>query len=614
MVGMHLLEALPVAMFATDESGRLTFCNEAAVALWGGRPASGCPVPGDTWQLFWPDGRMLRPEEWPMALALQEGRAVSAEEVVARRPDDTRVALMAYASPLRDGARSAGGDGTGPVTGSVNLLAEMGQGGQDELAAARLAAIVASSDDAIVGKTLDGIVTSWNAGATRIFGYEGAEMIGRSIRQIIPAELQGEEEEILARLRAGERIDHFDTVRIAKDGRRVHISLSVSPIRDGRGTIVGASKVARDVTERKRGEEMQALLFNELDHRVRNMLATIKAIASQSARGASGLDAFVAAFNGRVQALARVHDRLGESGVQGADLEALIQDQLPAGEAGGPRVACSGPGVMLEARVAVQLTLVLHELATNTRRHGALAVPGGRLTITWSIVQDGDRELRLSWRESGVQGLAAPTRRGFGSSLIESGLAAVGGTVRLDFGDDGVACEMRLPLPTAGMPAGSEAPPQALRTPVADPWPERPTAASVRKGRVLVVEDEPLVAMLMEDELEAAGHEVLGPAPNTERALRLIADEDCDAALVDANLNGHAVDGIVAALAARGIPFAFATGYGRDALPQFFRDAPLLAKPFSHERLLAVVGELLERGTGPDSGSTPPARRRPLSP
>src|SRR6185295_4703897 len=117
---------------------------------------------------------------------------------------------------------------------------------------ARLAAIVSSSDDAIISKTLDGTITSWNAGAERIFGYKPEEIVGQNILRLIPTELRHEEKEIVGRLSRGERIEHYETVRVAKDGRRVDISLTVSPMRDASGSVVGASKVARDVTERKR--------------------------------------------------------------------------------------------------------------------------------------------------------------------------------------------------------------------------------------------------------------------------------------------------------------------------------------------------------------------------
>jgi PAS domain S-box-containing protein len=146
-----------------------------------------------------------------------------------------------------------------------------------------LAAIVDSSDDAIVSKTLDGIITSWNRGAEKIFGYSAEEAIGRHITLIIPTERHGEENEVLTRVRRGEKLDHFETIRRAKDGREVHISLTVSPVRDASGRIIGASKVARDITERKRAEEE------------RERLASLERSARRSAEEANRLkDDFLA--------------------------------------------------------------------------------------------------------------------------------------------------------------------------------------------------------------------------------------------------------------------------------------------------------------------------------
>ncbi|MCB9967559.1 MAG: MEKHLA domain-containing protein [Geminicoccaceae bacterium] len=598
-LGTDLLEALPVAVYATDAQGRVTFRNEAAVTLWGERPALGSRIDDGSWHLLWPDGRAMRPEETPLAVVLRDGQAWSGRAVILVREDGARQALAAHAGPLRDGS--------GKLTGAVMLLADSGDTRQSEIAALHLAAIVASSDDAIVSKTLDGIVTSWNAGAVRIFGYTQEEMIGRSIKRIIPPDLQEEEDEILARLRAGERIDHFDTVRVAKDGRQVHISLTISPIRDSSGSIVGASKVARDVTERKRSEEMRALLFSELNHRVKNTLATIQAIASQSMRSTTSPEAFVAAFNGRVQALARAHDLLVQGGMRGATLGDLVREQVLLGSGDGARIVTSGPRVVLDARVAVQLALVLHELATNARKHGALAVPGGRLSITWEVAVAAGRELHLTWRESGVPGLEVPGRKGFGSTLIERSLEANRGEARVSYAGDGLACAIRLPLAETFDNLADARLSSALSPPPA-PRPECPVAAA-RKGRVLVVEDEPLVALAIEEELRAVGYTVLGPVASAARAIPLIAEPGCEAALVDANLDGQPVDDIVAALTERGVPFAFATGYGREALPRPFRDAPLLTKPFSHSQLLAIVEQLLAGHRATSTGSDlPPAR------
>jgi PAS domain S-box-containing protein len=203
-------------------------------------------------------------------------------------------------------------DASGRLTGAINLLVDISKRNHSDLESAKLAAIVTSSDDAIISKTIEGRITSWNAAATRLLGYEPSEIIGRPITTIIPPELHDEEKEIIAQLRRGERIDHYETVRLAKNGSRIDLSLSVSPLRDKLGNVVGAAKVARDITERKRAEKLQQLLLEELNHRVKNTLSTIQAMATQSLRHAASPSAFVSAFSGRVQALARAHDLLTE--------------------------------------------------------------------------------------------------------------------------------------------------------------------------------------------------------------------------------------------------------------------------------------------------------------
>ena len=228
-------------------------------------------------------------------------------------------------------------DADGRVAGVLELMLEA----PADTAAAQLAAIVASSDDAIVGKSLDGRVTSWNDGAARIFGWSAAEMVGQSIARIIPDELLPEEASILARLRRGERVEHFDTERVTKDGRRLAVSLTVSPIRDATGRVVGASKVARDITARRRAEATQRQLAEELNHRVKNTLATIQAIAAQSLKRSPSPEAFVRSFGGRVQALARVHDLLTAGEMAGAELGAILAAEL--GPRASTRVAAEGP-------------------------------------------------------------------------------------------------------------------------------------------------------------------------------------------------------------------------------------------------------------------------------
>jgi PAS domain S-box-containing protein len=239
------LASIGDAVISTDAGGRVTFLNGVAEALtgWPGDEAAGRPLT----EVFRIVNEATRREvENPALRALREGTVVGlANHTVLIARGGAERAIDDSAAPIRDAA--------GAPVGSVLVFRDVTERRQVELDLARLAAIVASSDDAIVSKTLDGVIRTWNAGAERIFGWTAAEAVGKSITIIIPPERLDEEREIIDRLRRGERVDHFETVRVAKDGRRLDISLTVSPIRDAEGAVVGASKVARDITDRVRG-------------------------------------------------------------------------------------------------------------------------------------------------------------------------------------------------------------------------------------------------------------------------------------------------------------------------------------------------------------------------
>lgn len=243
----EIFDNLPAAIYTTDAQGRLLSFNSAAVEFSGRVPELGT----DQWyvslKLFRPDGTPLPHDQSPMAISLRESRPLYGEEAIAERPDGTRRWFLAFPNPIRD----ANGD----IIGGINMLLDITERKQGEQTSNLLAAIVDSSDDVIVSKDLNGYITSWNKSAERIFGYTAQEAVGQHITMIIPADRRHEEDVILARLRRGERIDHFDTIRRRKDGTLVDISLTVSPVRDATGRIVGASKVARDVTDRKRAAE-----------------------------------------------------------------------------------------------------------------------------------------------------------------------------------------------------------------------------------------------------------------------------------------------------------------------------------------------------------------------
>ncbi|MBC9929489.1 PAS domain S-box protein [Chitinophaga qingshengii] len=241
----HLLQNLPAAIYTCDAEGRILWYNEAAVALWGRAPVVGKDMWCGSWKIFDTDGITPMPlETCPMARALQTGEVVREEEIIVERPDGTRRNVQPYPDPIIDE--------DGRVAGAVNMLIDITELRAAQIHMARLAAIVEGSDDAIISKTLEGIITSWNPGAEKLFGYTAGEAVGQSIMMLIPPDRAQEEVEIIDRLRRGVKIEHFETKRRTKDGRLLDISLTVSPLKDARGRIVGASKIARDVTEQKK--------------------------------------------------------------------------------------------------------------------------------------------------------------------------------------------------------------------------------------------------------------------------------------------------------------------------------------------------------------------------
>jgi PAS domain S-box-containing protein len=200
-----------------------------------------------SWKLYRTDGTPMPHDECPMAVSLKEGRIVRGVEAIAERPDGTRVWFTPYPTPLRDA--------DGRIVGGINMLVDITERKSADDMKAKLAAIVESSDDAIVSKNLKGIIMSWNRGAERIFGYTAQEAIGRPVTMLMPPDRTHEELGILTRIRRGEKIDHYETIRRRKDGTLLNVSLTISPIADANGRIIGASKIARDITERKRTEE-----------------------------------------------------------------------------------------------------------------------------------------------------------------------------------------------------------------------------------------------------------------------------------------------------------------------------------------------------------------------
>jgi PAS domain S-box-containing protein len=308
-----------------------------------------------------------------------------------------------------------------------------------------LAAIIDGSEDAIVSKNLNGIIQSWNPGATRLFGYAAEEVIGKSITILIPQDRLDEEPLILAQIQSGKRVEHFETKRRRKDGSLVDISLTISPIRNENGVIVGASKIARDITEKRAAQEQQQLLMGEMRHRVKNLFALAKAIVAISAKTSANQGDIIADVQARLSSLARAHDLimsdrlLGPENEQHVGLLTLVRTILEP-YATDDRISVRGNDCDVDGKSVTNLALLLHELATNAAKHGSLSTETGRLEV--EVSADDDRT-RILWREAGGPP-PAPGRAGFGSRL-EGGLAsALNATVERDWQPTGLVVSIAI--------------------------------------------------------------------------------------------------------------------------------------------------------------------------
>jgi PAS domain S-box-containing protein len=434
-----VLGALPAAVYITDPLGRITYYNEAAATLWGHRPELGKSEWCGSWKLYWPDGRLMPHDECPMAMAVKEKRPIRGMEAVAERPDGSRVPFVPHPTPLFDAS--------GTFVGVVSMLVDISERKRAEDTARRLTSIVEFSDDAIVSKDLNGVIVSWNAGAERLFGYAPAEVIGRPITILMPPDRIDEETGILARIVRGEHIDHYETIRRRKDGSLVEISLTVSPVKDASGRIVGASKIARDITERRLAEAQQNILLGEMKHRIKNTLATVQAIAMQTLRRTPGEERD--AFTTRLQALAKAHDLLSLKSWDSAPLRDVVGAALGAfQETHRERFQIEGQDdVSLGANKALLLAMALHELATNAVKYGALSNANGRIRVAWELSKDdGASRLRFMWRERGGPMVEPPKHKGFGSTLIGRAVQAGLGPTRLEFDPRGLAFSVDVTL------------------------------------------------------------------------------------------------------------------------------------------------------------------------
>jgi two-component sensor histidine kinase len=351
--------------------------------------------------------------------------------------------------------------------------------------------------------------------------------------------------------------------------------------------------VVQDITARRDADDQRENLLTELDHRIKNILAAVQAVAGQSARKASSLDGFLKTFAARLKSMSSAHDLLSAARWRGATLA-----RIAAAELGGlapNQTRWDGPELFLTPRAAAALSLTLHELAVNAVKFGSLSAESGRVEVVWRAAPDGG--FNLEWLETGGPMTSPPTKRGFGATLIEDVVGReLKGRATIEYRRSGV---------TAMIHAAADA---LVDTPEPEPVaPESERIVETLGGgddsfkagdiaglRVLIVEDSLLLAMELEAGLEDSGVQVVGCAAELSEALQML-ELSFDAAVLDADLNGQSVAPVAEVLRREGRPFVFATGYADKAAPMGF-DAPIVRKPYNVHQIARALASVTGRG------------------
>ena len=452
-----ILDILPIATFVCDARGTILQYNKAAVEIWGH-----APEPGETHEQFTADVRFFDIDGKPLersgfADVMVSGRAARDLERIVERADGSRVIVSLNIDPLRNAK--------GEVIGAVSCFLDITERKRTDAALEhsrqlaleqeqRLAATYEHAAIGIAEIAPDGTFLRVNESICSITGYSRESLLSYKLfTNTHPEDIESDREAF--RKQIGGELEFYSIEKrfVRKDGRIIWISVRSSPVRDANGRLQYLVRVVQDVTERKAAEQRAKLLIDELNHRVKNTLATVQSLASQSARGALSPAAFRESFEGRLIALSKAHDQLTMHHWESADLRELVTGSL-APYAGAERVVLRGEDVVLRPRAVLTLAMAFHELATNAAKYGALSAPGGRVEIRWQPVRPegggGRVLLQVEWQEEGGPAVAEPQQRGFGSKLIEGSVAAeLGGSARLSFAPEGLRCEMYIPLDAA---------------------------------------------------------------------------------------------------------------------------------------------------------------------
>jgi len=438
-----LIDTLPVGICTCDLGGNIVQFNRRAVEFWGRVPEPGARFNG-AYRAYDAAGTELVFEKGAMAEVLRTGKAAHDREVIIEKPDGERVTVLANVEPVLDDH--------GQLVGAVNCFQDITElrRTQAQMREGRRVGrrVMEAIPAAIYTTDADGRLLYFNKAAEDMWGVAprlgdqfwcGSWKIEWPDGRPVPHDACP----MAVAIKEKRAMVGPEAVAVRPDGARVPFMPYPTPIFDSKGELIGAVNMLIDLTERKHADAKQKSLIDELNHRVKNTLATIQSLAAQTMRDRDGDER---EFERRLLALSRVHDQLTRQAWEWADLGQIARDSFASyGGAGSGRVTIDGPPVRLNSRTALALAMVLHELANNASQHGALSTADGHVTLSWSAES---QKLLIDWREVGGPEVTLPKRRGFGARLVERAVAhELGGRPTLDYQPTGVHCTMEIPLP-----------------------------------------------------------------------------------------------------------------------------------------------------------------------
>jgi PAS domain S-box-containing protein len=452
----ELLGTLPAAIYVTDAAGHIIYCNQSAVDLWKVVPVLGKDKWSDLAQFRHVDGAPMDLADCPTEIALKQGRIVRGQEAIIERKDGSRVPIIPYPTPLYDA--------TGTIAGVITMTVDISERKKAELALAeRNAQFALAAKAALVGShayDVDADTMRVDQGYAALHGMpEGITETTRSewCRRAHPDDVDrvNASRAQALRERQGEHSIEYRIVRTGGEVRWIESRSFMSYNKDGRPQRVVGINI--DVTERKRSEEQLRILIGELDHRVKNALATVNAVISRTQDASHGVGGFLVALRGRIQSMAATHQLLSQHLWNGVPLSELIQRELTP-YATGTNTAIEGPDVTLSAKAGQALSMVLHELATNAAKHGALSAHDGGVSVRWQRRVNGNTspQIAIEWQETGGPPVRSLDASGYGMEVIRDLIPyELGGKVDLTFDADGLRCRLDIPMEwlSDGIPA-----------------------------------------------------------------------------------------------------------------------------------------------------------------